>query len=473
MLWGLLLLGALIIRVRTRAAQGSARGGAGGGEPAAVRRMRPVTWRSARSARCRCWRTRTSAPRAATLCARRPKTDRAAIRQGADRRSGSRQASAPKDRDATERSRHEWSAETGATAVSRARASRATASSLGTAQPQGQPQGQPGYGHPQGQPGYGQGQPGYGSRKAGGLRTAAVGPARLWAASRTPSRSAWEDNPAGQPGYGQGQPGYGGPAGQQGYGQSQRAGRASRSWGGGPGGPGWGGQQSYRPARKSNTTLIIAAVGGFVVVAILGVVLALMLGGGDDESVAPEPTTQPPGEPTSDPSGEPTPEPSDEPSGDPSTPSGPDQPIADKGSDKGIEAGNGVYVAPAAGYVRESGGDAPRRACTWSSRAKASSGCRSWCGRTVRPVGLVPEMMDARSGYGHHQLQARHAEDREADVRLGHRRDQGDEPQTYTADVAGQNGTTKMAGYCRRDREQEGDRVRRSGSSAATTGPRP
>jgi len=201
----------------------------------------------------------------------------------------------------------------------------------------GAPQGQPGYGGaPQGQPGYGapQAQPGYGQ----------------------PGQQTQPGYGQPQPGYGapQGQPGYGQPQGQPGFGQHGQPGIPQAQPGfpqGQPGFPqpqgGWGSpQQSFgAPPRKSSTALIMAAVGGFVVVAILGVVLFLVVRGGDDQNVGPSPddspaTAQPGDGPTTEANGEPR---------------------AAKGKKAGIEIANGIYVTPAANFGRETGKDVPAK----------------------------------------------------------------------------------------------------------------
>jgi hypothetical protein len=267
---------------------------------------------------------------------------------------------------------------------------------------------QPGYGPPEGPPqgppqGYGQQQPGYG------------GP---------------------PPGYQQ-QPGYGPPPGPPpGY-QQQGPG-----WGG-PGGPGFGGPPGYaRPQRKSNNQLILFAVGGFALVAIIGVVLAVVLGGGDDDrSIEPSgsgSTTQP----SDDPTGEPTADPSPPPSNDQ------DGPTATKGDKKGIEAGHGVYVAPAPGYIRQTGGNAPAKGVFL---VKQGEGIFWVQVATVQPyrsqADLLPQLMDSeKNATGITNF-------RSGQVKTGTPpagRDTDIEKvtsQTYTADLNGQNGTTKVVGY--------------------------
>jgi hypothetical protein len=183
----------------------------------------------------------------------------------------------------------------------------------------------------------------------------------------------------------------------------------------------------------------------------------MMLGGDDEEAISPtepttsQPTDQPTGEPTSDPSGEPTgeptSEPTDQPSDDPLEPSDPSEPIADKGTDKGIDAGHGVYVAPAPGYIRKSGGDVPKGVYL----VKQGEGI-FWLQVVVRPAGesqagLLPQIMAAeKDGKGITNFKTGQLKTetppagRDTDVTKA-------TSQTYTADLTGQNGTTKLAGY--------------------------
>jgi hypothetical protein len=159
--------------------------------------------------------------------------------------------------------------------------------------------GQPGYGQPPGQPPYG-GQPGY------------------------------SPPPQGQPGYSpppqQGQQPYP-PQGYPQQGQFPAGGQPGHQWGPGP-----GGQQQQRPqvgppygrqTRKGGNQIIWLAGGGIAFVAIIGVVLAVILGGGGDKNAGPGslPTNKPA--------------------------------IPAKNADQGIDAGHGVYVNPARGFIRK------------------------------------------------------------------------------------------------------------------------
>jgi hypothetical protein len=194
--------------------------------------------------------------------------------------------------------------------------------------------GQPGYGQPgqgqpgQGQPGYGQpgyGQPGYGQQPG-----------------QPPyAQPPYGQPPQGQPPYGGGQPGYPPPPQQgqqpyppQGYpqqGQFPPGGQPGGQWGPGPG-PGQGGPQQQWPqvsppygrqTRKGGNQIIFLAGGGIALVAIIGVVLALILGGGTDKNAGPGPL------PTNKPA------------------------TSAKDADKGIDAGLGVFVNPATGFIRK------------------------------------------------------------------------------------------------------------------------
>ncbi|TDO50080.1 hypothetical protein EV643_105311 [Kribbella sp. VKM Ac-2527] len=183
---------------------------------------------------------------------------------------------------------------------------------------QGQPQqGQPGYGRPPQQPPY-QGQP----------------PQQPPYQGQPPQQPPYQGQPQqGQPPYqgqpqqpqyqqgqqypGQQQPGY--PTQQQTFpGQQQYPGQQPPPWG--PQGQ----QQFDRQRGKGNNKILLLAGGALAVVVVIGIVLALIFGRGDDNNVEPNPT------PTSEPTGQPT---------------------ADV--DEGIEVAEGVYVKPAAGYIRK------------------------------------------------------------------------------------------------------------------------
>ncbi|HEU4947490.1 MAG TPA: hypothetical protein VFT31_10070 [Kribbella sp.] len=183
-------------------------------------------------------------------------------------------------------------------------------------------QGQPGYGPPQQPPGYGQ--PPYGGQQV------------------YPSQGQPGYPPQGQPGYAlQGQPVYP-PQGQPGYppGQYPPPGGQSGPWGPGPGGPqglqpwgapGPGGPSYGRQHRKGGNQIIFLAVGGIALVAAIGIILAIVLSGGDDEAgpgpgPGPLPTT------------------------------GPTSPAKDN-TDEGIDAGHGVFVKPATGFIRKTSTD--------------------------------------------------------------------------------------------------------------------
>jgi hypothetical protein len=201
--------------------------------------------------------------------------------------------------------------------------------------------GQPGYGQPgQGQPG--QRQPGYGQQPSqppyGGQPPYA----------QPPYGPPQQDQPPyGQPGQGQppqqGQPPYGGQPGYpphpqqgqqpyppQGYpqqGQFPPGGQPGGQWGPGNGGP----QQQWpqvsppygRQTRKGGNQIIFLAGGGIALVAIIGVVLAVILGGGGDKNAGPGPL------PTNKPA------------------------TSAKDADQGIDAGHGVFVNPATGFIRK------------------------------------------------------------------------------------------------------------------------
>jgi hypothetical protein len=192
--------------------------------------------------------------------------------------------------------------------------------------------GQPGYG----QPGYGQqpGQPPYGGQPGYGPPQQQVGPGQPPYAQPPYGQPPQQ----GQPPYG-GQPGYPPPPqqGQQPYpprgypqqGQFPPGGRPGGQWspGPGPGGP----QQQWpqvsppyrRQTRKGGNQIIRLAGVGIALVAIIGVVLAVVVGGGDDKNAGPGPL----------------------PTNKPATPA--------KDADKGIDAGHGVFVNPATGFIRK------------------------------------------------------------------------------------------------------------------------
>jgi hypothetical protein len=175
--------------------------------------------------------------------------------------------------------------------------------------PQGQPQGQPGYGQqpPQAQPGYGQrppqAPPGYGQPPYQGGQQPYPGQQQ----PQYPGQQQYprQQQPAQQqPGYPQ-QQGY--PGQQQQYGGQQQ----------------WGQYGGQTPRGKGGNKILLLAGGALAVVVVIGVVLALIFGGGDKKA-EPNPT------PTNGQSTEPT------------------------NVDEGIEVAQGVYVKPAAGYVRKS-----------------------------------------------------------------------------------------------------------------------
>jgi hypothetical protein len=219
---------------------------------------------------------------------------------------------------------------------------------------QGQPgQAQPGYGQQPGQPPYG-GQPGYGQppqQGRSGQPPHAQPPHAQSPYAQPPYAQPPQQGQApygGQPGYPpapQGQPGYPPPQqtgqqqGQQPYppqgypqqGQFPPGGQPGGQWGPGPGGP----QQQWpqasapygRQTRKGGNQIIFLAGGGIALVAIIGVVLAVILGGGDNQgdnkNAGPGPL----------PTNKPT--------------------TAAKDADQGIDAGYGVYVNPATGFIRK------------------------------------------------------------------------------------------------------------------------
>ena len=166
--------------------------------------------------------------------------------------------------------------------------------------------GQPGYGQQApGQPPYTQ-QPRYGQQPAYG-------------------QPGYGQPGYGQPGYGQpgyGQPGYGQPHGQPGLGPAASGGVGS--YGGPPG------------DKKKGLKILLLAVGGIVLVAI-GLGLAQLFDNQPGES-----TAQPESDPQSQPGSEQPSEPATESEGQP----------AEGEVDKGIDAGNGVFVQPAPGYAR-------------------------------------------------------------------------------------------------------------------------
>ncbi|HEY0689208.1 MAG TPA: hypothetical protein VGD71_09210 [Kribbella sp.] len=202
--------------------------------------------------------------------------------------------------------------------------------------------GQPGYG----QPGYGQqpGQPPYGGHPGYGPPQQQVGPGQTPYAQPPYAQPPYGQPPQGQPPQ-QGQPPYGGQPGYppppqqgqqpyppQGYpqqGQFPPGGRPGGQWSPGPG-PG-GSQQQWpqvsppygRQTRKGGNQIIRLAGVGIALVAIIGAVLAVVVGGGDDKNAGPGPL----------------------PTNKPATPA--------KDADKGIDAGHGVFVNPATGFIRK------------------------------------------------------------------------------------------------------------------------
>jgi hypothetical protein len=87
--------------------------------------------------------------------------------------------------------------------------------------------------------------------------------------------------------------------------------------------------QLGRQPRGGGNRIIFLASGGLAVVAVIGMILALVFGGGDDEPPGPGPL-----------------------------PIGHPSPHATTGTDVGIDAGNGVFVKPALGFVRKTSTDA-------------------------------------------------------------------------------------------------------------------
>ncbi|MGC4942924.1 hypothetical protein [Kribbella sp. DT2] len=155
---------------------------------------------------------------------------------------------------------------------------------------QGPPQGQPPYqGPPQGQPPYQQGQPPYGPPPQ-------------------QQRPPYQQGPPQQPPYQQGPP----PQFQQQQYPPQQQ---------------WGpqGQQQFGPhggRGQGSKKFLVLAGGALAVVVVIGVVLSLVFGRNDDNNVQPDPNPQPTGQPS-------------------------------ENADKGIEVGEGVFVDPAAGYLRK------------------------------------------------------------------------------------------------------------------------
>lgn len=201
--------------------------------------------------------------------------------------------------------------------------------------------GQPGYG----QPGYRQqlGQPPYGGQPGYGLPQQQVRPAQPSYYAQPPYGQPPQGQPpyGGQPGYPpppQGQPGYPPPQqGQQPYppqgypqqGQFQPSGQPGGQW---SPNPGLGGSQqqwpqvsppSGRRSRKGGNHIIWLAGCGIALVALIGAVLAVLLGGGDDKNAGPGPL----------------------PTNKRATPA--------KDVDRGIDAGHGVFVNPATGFIRK------------------------------------------------------------------------------------------------------------------------
>jgi hypothetical protein len=108
-----------------------------------------------------------------------------------------------------------------------------------------------------------------------------------------------------------------------------------------------------------------------------------------------------------------------------------------------------VYVAPAPGYIRKSGGGAPTKGVYLVKQGEGIF----WLQVVVRPAGedqsgLLPEIMAAEkrgSGITNFKPGTPKTETPPSSANTDVSKVTS---QTYTADLTGQNGTTKLAGYC-------------------------
>lgn len=223
----------------------------------------------------------------------------------------------------------------------------------------------------------------------------------------------------GQPPYPQQGPGYPpqGPPGQYGPGQYAPAGQPGPWGSGGPQGPqAWGPGPQGRQTRKGGNQIIFLAAGCIAMVAVIGVALALVFGRSDDPGTAdPDPL----------------------PTGGPSTPS-------ENGTDEGIDAGNGIFVKPATGFIRKSGSDVKGvylvkqgQGTFWLQVAKGKPG---ESGATILPRLMNSQKTAMTSGTFETGERKETKPEGESNVSLV-------TTQSWSGSVTTQNGTTQLAGF--------------------------